>query len=111
MWRAAPTEGAVMLAARWRVGGLGIVVANPTPSELALTPDELQPALVEVKQQAAASKVRSRDLPPFLMTRLNRLTKGRALKAYRGSMEANARLAAQIAREMAGVRGNDSETE
>ena len=45
--------------------------------------------------------MKARDLPPFLMGRLNRLTKGRALRAYRGSMEANARLAAQIARAMA----------
>jgi len=97
----APAEVAAMLAMHWSINGMGVVVANPTPSELALSPDELQPALVEVKQQAAAAKVKARDLPPFLMGRLNRLTKGRALRAYRGSMEANARLAAQIARAMA----------
>ena len=96
----APAEAAALLAAHWSLGGAGVVVANPTPGEVALSPDELQPALAEVKQQALAAKVGTRDLPPFLMGRLNRLTKGRALRAYRGSLEANARLAAEIAREL-----------
>jgi pseudouridine-5'-phosphate glycosidase len=96
-----PDEAAALLQTHWGMGGAGAVVAQPTPEEVALSPDELYPAFEDVKKQAAATKIRSRDLPPFLMERLNRLTKGRALRAYRAILEANARLAAQIARSMA----------
>ena len=61
----------------------------------------MQPALQSVKHQAAASRVRTHDLPPLLFERLNRLTRGRALRAYAASLEANARLGAQIAAALA----------
>jgi pseudouridine-5'-phosphate glycosidase len=96
-----PEQTAALLRAHWELGGAGVVVAQPTPEQFALSPDELHPAFEDVKQQAAAAKIRSRDFPPFLMERLNRLTKGRALRAYRAILEANARLAAQIARAFA----------
>ncbi len=96
-----PEEAAALLRAHWGMGGAGVVVAQPTPETAALSPDELFPAFDDVKKQAGAAKIRSRDLPPFLMERLNRLTKGRALRAYRAILEANARLAAQIARALA----------
>ncbi len=96
-----PEEAAALLRAHWGMGGAGVVVAQPTPADAALSPDELYPAFEDVKRQAGASKIRSRDLPPFLMERLNRLTKGRALRAYRAILEANVRLAAQIARALA----------
>jgi len=96
-----PEQAAALLRTHWEMGGAGIVVAQPTPEQVALSPDELYPAFEDVKKQAAASKVRSRDFPPFLMERLNRLTKGRAIRAYRAILEANARLAAQIARALA----------
>jgi pseudouridine-5'-phosphate glycosidase len=80
--------------------GGGIVVARPTPEEVALSPDELLPALQLVEEQAAKDRVERRDLSPFLMDRLNRLTKGKALRAYQAILVANARLAAQIAREL-----------
>ncbi len=96
-----PAEGAALLAAHWGTGGAGVVVAQPTPAAVALYPDEVQPALREVSNQAARGGVRTRDLPPALMDRLNRMTGGRALQAYQAIFEANARLAAQLARELA----------
>jgi pseudouridine-5'-phosphate glycosidase len=101
-----PAEAAALLAAHWSLGGAGAVVVQPTPAEAALSPDELQPALREVRRQAAAG-VRGKDLPPILMERLNRMTGGRALRAYAAALTANARLAAQIARELG--RGQDGE--
>jgi pseudouridine-5'-phosphate glycosidase len=97
-----PAELAALLAAHWGLGGAGVVVAQPTPDAVALFPDEVQPALREVSHQAARGGVGTRDLPPVLMDRLNRMTGGRALQAYQAILEANARLAAQLARELAG---------
>ncbi len=89
------------MTAHWGMGGAGVVIAQPTQTEVALTPDELQPALREVGFQAAKSGIRSRDLPPILMDRLNRMTRGRALRAYRAILENNARLAALVATPLA----------
>jgi pseudouridine-5'-phosphate glycosidase len=96
-----PAQAAALLAAHWGMGGAGVVFAQPTPAAVALTPDELQPALREVENQAVKAGVRARDLPPVLMDRLNRMTGGRALRAYQAILVANARLAAQVARELA----------
>lgn len=93
-----PEEAAVLLAAHWGFHGAGIVVAQPTPEAVALTPDELHPALEAVEREAKRDCVRDKDLPAFLMNRLNRLVGGKAIKAYQAILVANVRLAAQIAR-------------
>ena len=92
-----PPEAAALLAAHWGMGGAGVVVAQPTPAEVALFPDEVQPALRQLGNQAARGGLRSRDLTPTLMDRLDRMTGGRALAAYQVILQANARLAAQLA--------------
>jgi pseudouridylate synthase len=97
-----PAEVATLLAAHWGMDGAGVVVAHPTPAEAALSPDELIPSLATVEKQAAENRVGGKHLSPFLMDRLNRLTKGKALRAYQAILIANARLAAQIARELQG---------
>jgi pseudouridine-5'-phosphate glycosidase len=92
-----PAEVAALLAAHWGMDGAGVVVAQPTPADVALSPDELLPALQAVEKQAAEGGVARKDLSPSLMHRLNRLTQGKALHAYQAILVANARLAAQIA--------------
>jgi len=96
-----PAEVAALLAAHWGMDGAGVVVAQETPAEAALSPDELLPALQLVEKQAMEGRIVRQYLSPFLMDRLNRLTKGKALIAYQAILVANTRLAAQIAREMA----------
>jgi pseudouridylate synthase len=97
-----PKEAAALLETHWGMGGAGVLLAQPTPADVALSPDELHSALQAVEKQAVDSRIRAKDLPPFLMGRLNRLTGGKALRAYQAILVANARLAAQIARDMAG---------
>jgi pseudouridine-5'-phosphate glycosidase len=96
-----PAEVAALLAAHWGMDGAGVAVAQPTPADAALSPDELIPALQTVEQQAADNRVARKELSPFLMDRLNRLTRGKALRAYQAILVANARLAALVARELA----------
>ena len=92
-----PTELAALLSAHWGMDGAGIVIAQPTPVDMALSPDELLPALHAVEKQAMQGNVGRKDLSPFLMDRLNRLTKGKALRAYEAILIGNARLAVQVA--------------
>jgi pseudouridine-5'-phosphate glycosidase len=94
-----PAQVAAFLRAHWGLDGAGVVVAQPTPADTALSPDELLPALHAVEAQAAKDGVERRDLSPFLMDRLDRMTKGKALRAYQAILVANTRLAAQVARE------------
>jgi pseudouridine-5'-phosphate glycosidase len=105
-----PAEVAALLTAHWGMDGAGAVVALPTPEAVALTPDEIQPALREVSHQAENTGVRAKDLPPVLMDRLNRMTKGRALRAYAAILVGNAKLAAEIARELTTRRTNAAVT-
>ena len=56
--------------------------------------------LVEIERQAVS--VRSKDLMPFLTSRLAKLTRGKTLHAYREILTANAGLAARIAHELKG---------
>jgi len=93
-------EIAALLAAHWGMEGAGVVVTQPTPAAAALSPDELLPALQLVEKLAAENRVGGKDLSPFLMEKLNRLTNGKALRAYQAILVANARLAAEIAQEV-----------
>jgi pseudouridylate synthase len=95
-----PAKIAALLSAHWNMDGAGVVVMQPTPADVALSPDELLPALHLVESQMVSDHV-SRDLSPGLMERLDRLTKGKALRAYQSILVANTRLAAHIARELA----------
>jgi len=95
-----PAQVAALLAAHWGMEGAGVVVAQPTPENVALSPDELIPALELVEKQAAELHIGRKELSPFLMDRLNRLTRGKALHAYQATIVANARLAAQVAKEL-----------
>jgi pseudouridine-5'-phosphate glycosidase len=99
-----PAQVAALLNAHWTLDGAGVVVAQPTPADMALSPDELLPALQAVEQQAAKDNVERRDLSPFLMDRLDRLTKGKALRAYQSVLVTNTRLAAQAAGEVLRLR-------
>jgi pseudouridine-5'-phosphate glycosidase len=93
----APEEAAELLDAHWRLGGAGVVLAQPLPQETALEPDDFHKALVKAESQARAAAVRGPALTPFLLARLAELTEGRTLQANQALIVANARLAARVA--------------
>jgi pseudouridine-5'-phosphate glycosidase len=99
-------EAARFLDLHWSLDGAGVVVAQTTPAASAISPDELLPALRSVEEQAAKDRVTRRDFSPFLMDKLNRLTGGKALRAYQAILIANARLGAQIAAAMSAANQN-----
>jgi pseudouridine-5'-phosphate glycosidase len=92
-----PAEAAALCAAHWELGGAGIVLAQPLPSETALQPEDFHKALVRAEREARAEDVRGPALTPFLLARLAELTDGRTLRANQALIVANARLAARIA--------------
>jgi pseudouridine-5'-phosphate glycosidase len=96
-----PQQAAAFLAAHWWLEGAGVVLAQPLPPEVALEPDDFAHGLLEAERQAAYGEVRGKDLTPFLMGRLDRLTRGKTVRANQALRVANARLAARVARHLA----------
>jgi pseudouridine-5'-phosphate glycosidase len=93
-----PDETARLLTAHWALEGAGVLLAQPAPAELALDTDRYGQQLLEVEREAAS--VRSKDLTPFLTSRLARFTGGKTLQAYKAILVGNATLAARIARHL-----------
>jgi pseudouridylate synthase len=95
-----PKEAAALLSAHWALGGAGVVVAQALAAEVALNHDEWQEALHRAEREAAVRGVRGKEVTPFLLSSLAEITGGKTLRANRELIVANARLAAQIAREL-----------
>jgi pseudouridine-5'-phosphate glycosidase len=96
-----PAEAAALLDTHWKLGGAGVVLAQPLPEDTALEPADFHKALVRAESQARADGVRGPALTPFLLARLAELTEGRTLRANQSLIVANARLAAQVAAALA----------
>jgi pseudouridine-5'-phosphate glycosidase len=94
-------QAAALIRAHWDLGGGGIVLAQPVEEHAALDPNAFMHALSEAEQQAMGVGVRGKELTPFLLNRLAEITEGQTLRANHALVIANARLAAQVAHEVA----------
>jgi pseudouridine-5'-phosphate glycosidase len=99
-----PEEAAKLLAVHWDLGGAGAVIAQPLPDEVALNVEEFRSALSSANESAANAGVRGKALTPYLLRQLADLTGGKTLRANQVLVVENARLAARIARALAGFR-------
>jgi pseudouridine-5'-phosphate glycosidase len=97
-----PAEAAALARAHWDLDGAGVVLAQPLPAGEALAADEFEAALRGAEAEAARQGVRGPALTPFLLARLAEATGGRTLRANQRLVVGNARLAARVARALAG---------
>jgi pseudouridine-5'-phosphate glycosidase len=81
--------------------GSAVVVANPLPPEEQLDPVLHDRVLTEGLIAAEAAGVHGKDVTPFLLNHLARETDGASLEANVRLVVGNARLAAEIAGELA----------
>jgi pseudouridylate synthase len=81
--------------------GTGVVVANPIPVEHEPPRAEFDLALARAIADAEEMKVRGRTLTPFLLERLADLTGGATVTANLALLRHNARVAAELAVELA----------
>jgi pseudouridine-5'-phosphate glycosidase len=96
-----PREIAEVIRAERRLGsGTGILVANPIPEADALPADEIEAEIGAACREAEAAGVGQKEVTPYLLERINRLTGGRSLKANIALVKNNAALAAQVAVEL-----------
>ncbi len=77
-----------------------ILVVQPPPEAVALQTDLVDGAVVTALEQARRSNIRDAAVTPFLLAAVERATGGRSLRTNLGLLEANARLAGEIAAAM-----------
>ncbi|MCB1335215.1 MAG: pseudouridine-5'-phosphate glycosidase [Roseivivax sp.] len=78
----------------------GQLVANPIPAEAEIPRSTMEPLIARANAEAEAQGIAGKAVTPFLLSRLFELTDGASLTANIALVLNNARLGAQIAREM-----------
>ena len=76
------------------------LVVQPPPAELAMPAELVDEAVVTALEEARRSGIRGAAVTPFLLAAVERATGGRSLETNLGLLEANARLAAEVAGEL-----------
>jgi pseudouridine-5'-phosphate glycosidase len=93
----APAEAAALFAAHTQMGGAGVVLCQPCPEEVAVSPAEFEGWLHEAEREAKLGGIAGAEVTPFMLERIAEWSGGRTLAANRALIVANARLAAEVA--------------
>jgi pseudouridine-5'-phosphate glycosidase len=91
-------EAAEVARAHWELGGNGLLVARPPDESL----DDVEPLIEDALREAESRGVRGQGVTPFVLQFLHERSEGRTLRANRDLVVQNARLAGEIAVELAG---------
>jgi pseudouridine-5'-phosphate glycosidase len=94
-----------LFAAHVRMGGCGMVLAQPVAEEVALSAAEVEAAIRTALAEAEDKRILAGAVTPFLLSRLAELTGGRSLRANQSLIAANAQLAARVAAELIKASG------
>lgn len=94
-----PQEIVEFAKAHWSAGlQSAVLVANPVPMADAIPASDLKPLIEQASAEAKEKKIHGQQLTPFLLQRINDLTRGKSMQANLALLLNNARLAAQIAK-------------
>ena len=83
----------------------GAVVANPIPEQFSMDEVFIQSKIDEALKDAQEKGVQGKDITPFLLARIDKITEGKSLEANIQLVYNNARLSADIARELSDING------
>ena len=96
-------EVATILRTKWSLGLTGgVLVAVPPPIVSALPSLEIDALVTAAVEEAHQRGIRSKELTPYLLTRLREATEGRSLVANVALVSENTRIATEIACALAG---------
>jgi pseudouridine-5'-phosphate glycosidase len=99
-----PGELAAVIATQRRLGlAGGLLIANPIAVADALPEAEIEAFIARALDEAAAAGITGKAITPFLLARINDLTGGASLTANIALVKQNARLAADVAVELARI--------
>jgi pseudouridine-5'-phosphate glycosidase len=87
-----------ILHARWdELEQGGVLLANPVPEEMALPRTTVDAWIEDALAAAAAARVSGKEITPFLLAQLARISHGEAVATNCALARSNARLAARVA--------------
>jgi pseudouridine-5'-phosphate glycosidase len=93
---------AQVLSAKWRMGLVGgVVVANPIPDAYAMDPVAIEQVIAEAIVEMQEQGIYGKQSTPFLLSKIAKVTQGESLAANIQLVLNNARLGANIAKELA----------
>ncbi|MBC5809665.1 MAG: pseudouridine-5'-phosphate glycosidase [Candidatus Eremiobacteraeota bacterium] len=93
-----PEIAAVVAARRALNVSGGVLVANPVPADAEIPSAEMEPLIAQALADARDAGIVGKRVTPFLLGRILTLSDGRSLRTNVALAEANARLAAELAR-------------
>lgn len=94
-----PEDVVEFARAHWKTGLLSaVLVANPVPAGEAISKSEMEPLIEKASKEAKEKGIHGKEVTPFLLQRINELTKGKSMRANLALLLNNAQLAARIAR-------------
>lgn len=97
-----PLDIAKTLNSKYSVGLKGsVVIANPIPDENAMDKDVIEDVIVKAVNDADKHGIKGKDITPYLLDKIQTVTKGQSLEANIALVYNNAKLGAQVAKEYA----------
>lgn len=94
-------EIAELLKTKWDLGlDGGVVVANPIPSEFEMNKDLIDKVIEEAVEKANKLGVKGKNITPFLLDEIQKVTGGDSLKSNIELVFNNVKLACKIAKNM-----------
>jgi pseudouridine-5'-phosphate glycosidase len=94
-------EAAAVARVHWELGGAGILLAAPPRASDALPRKDVEAWIEQALREAEDQKIIGQAVSPFLLKRVSELSGGRSLEANLALLKNNARVAAQVAKELA----------
>jgi pseudouridine-5'-phosphate glycosidase len=98
-----PAEAAAVWRAHRSLGGGGMLLAVPPPAEVALPRAAVEIAVERALGRASAAGVRGQAVTPFLLAAVAEETQGESMRTNIALLRQNARVAAQVAGELANM--------
>lgn len=94
-----PKEIADMIKVKWDLGlNGGILVANPIDRKYSLSKEMIDNVINEAILEMNSLNIIGKEVTPFLLAKINEITKGNSLAANKQLVYSNCKLAAQIAK-------------
>lgn len=93
-----PESIAEIIRAKYKLGLKGgLIIANPVPHEFSFDKTKIDEAISEALKAADSNEIKGKDVTPFLLSEIKKITGGKSLKSNIELVKNNARLAAEIA--------------
>ena len=86
----------------------GVLIGVPIPEEFAADKNTIQAAIEKAYQEASKKGIQGKEVTPFLLAAIAKITSGSSLKANMALIKNNAKVAAEIACELSKIKYNDN---